>query len=127
MSDLCGEKLTEEFVLRCFQKCGVDQKTFAFLMPLHSPKPHYELIVDLATAATGLHAVAAALDRSLRDNPQYRYARDIGQLDPVRFTAIPDLFERYKRLSLSQGRQLSALKAPALVREPIREIVPLCH
>lgn len=126
VSDLCGEKLTEEFVLRCFQRCGVDKKTFAFLMPLHSPKPHYELMVDSATAETGLHAVAAALDRALRDNPQYRYARDIGQLDPVKVTTIPDLFERFRHLSLSQGRQLSTLKAPALVREPIRELVPLC-
>ena len=75
--DLCGEKLSEPFVRRTLESCGVDAPV-AFLAPRDD---HYALFIDG-------DADADAIDDALRANPHYDYCRRAGQLGPIDVIAI---------------------------------------
>lgn len=75
--DLCGEKLSEPFVRRALESCGVEAAV-AFLTPRDD---HYALFTDG-------DADARVVDDALRANPHYDYCRRIGQLGPIDVVAI---------------------------------------
>ena len=77
VSDLVGEKLSDSFVARVLAKLP----SGAALVPSAQPRPHYELWVDAPAPAD--HDLAAHVDSLLHDNPQYAYARQLGQLQPL--------------------------------------------
>ena len=115
-SDICGEKLTEAFVLRAIEQC-IGPGRYAFLAPRLDPHPHYELWIEGRAEAGELHRTAEAIDTALGENPQYIYARRLGQLGPVAARSAPSLFEQYRLWSVAQGRSVGALKACALLPE----------
>ncbi|MGH9659769.1 MAG: hypothetical protein ACRD96_14565, partial [Bryobacteraceae bacterium] len=100
-SDLCGEKLTEDFVIPRLPR------GFAMLAPSLDGGPHYALFVDAEASSAGV-------DDALGDNPQYRYARALGQLGPVRVHMVARGMERYTAHELARGRRLGDIKPPAL-------------
>lgn len=116
-SDLCGEKLSEPFVLGCIQRTAGPDSGYAFLAPATQPAPHYQLWLDGRFDAERLAAAAAAMDAALQANPQYAYARSLGQLQRVTAFAATDLYEKYQDWAVAAGRNLGHLKAPALVQE----------
>lgn len=75
VSDMVGEKLDEGFVARVL--AGLDGP--ARLEACPGPPPRYRLVRAVGTPPADL----AALDRALGANPQYAYARRIGQLGPL--------------------------------------------
>jgi hypothetical protein len=88
--DLCGEKLSEPFVRRAFEACGVDA-TVAFLAPRDD---HYALFIDG-------EANVEALDAALRENPHYDYCRRAGQLGAIDVVPIRgEAFGRVKPRAL---------------------------
>jgi hypothetical protein len=112
-SDLVGEKLTEAFVSRCL----ADLPGFGFRMlaPVASPQPHYTLILDL-----GQSVDLSQIEQYLCTNPQYAYARKLGQLGPLTLTTHPDPLQRYT-LHAAQRQRLGDVKVPALL-PPTMEI-----
>lgn len=116
-TDLCGEKLSEAFVLTCFERLALPERIAAFIVPRTSPHAHYALYVD---AALGPDAAAAALarklDDTLRTNPQYDYARNLGQLAPILAHRLPDAFAAYRENASAEGRVIGTVKAPVLVK-----------
>lgn len=116
-SDICGEKLTEAFVLRAIEQC-IGPGLYAFLAPRLDPHPHYELWIDGRVDAGELNRAAEAIDTALGGNPQYIYARKLGQLGPVAAWSSPGVFEQYQLWSVAQGRNVGALKARALLELP---------
>jgi hypothetical protein len=114
-TDFCGEKLTEEFVLSCMQAASDGPPLFAILAPSSEPHPHYVLYVDRETDTLRLAAFADRLELQLRRNPQYAYARHLGQLSPLEIRVAGRLFERYRAWATSSGRSIAGLKAPALL------------
>lgn len=117
-SDLCGEKLTEEFVLKCLGAVFHGRPSYALLVAVRRPRPHYRLFVEGTIAAgKGLSGLALALDAELGVNPQYAYARRLGQLGPIEPSLVPGLFGRVRDHLLATGRGLAGMKAPALVAE----------
>lgn len=114
-TDLCGEKLTEEFVLSCMQAASDGLPLFAFLAPSPEPHPHYVLYADCETDASRLAPFAERLEAQLRRNPQYAYARHLGQLSPLEIRVTGSLFERYRAWATASGRSIAGLKAPALL------------
>jgi len=110
-SDLCGEKLTEAFVAAALG----DVPGFAFLAPLTQPHPAYLLILDEAIIASDqARATAEVIDSKLMENPQYRYAREIGQLPPIEARRIADPLGAYKDICMHLGQRLGDIKPPAL-------------
>ncbi|WP_181173798.1 GH3 auxin-responsive promoter family protein [Mesorhizobium sp. B2-3-12] len=115
VSDLCGEKLTEAFVARCLAEAGFDPRTYALLAAVAAPHPHYQLFVESRRAPGTVAPPGSAVERNLMANPQYEYARRIGQLGALRTTAVDDLYGRLKRHRLKGGTSIAGMKAPILL------------
>ena len=108
-SDLVGEKLTEAFVAQCLE--GIPG--FRLLAPMADPQPHYTLITD----GSNLSRSASTLERieqCLQTNPQYAYARKLGQLGPLTITPHSDPLTVYTMGAALQQR-LGDVKVPALL------------
>ncbi len=111
-SDLCGEKLAEPFVLRALATTGL---AFAVLAPSTGSAPGYVLLLDEAEIpAQAAQALAARIDEALGANPQYAYARRIGQLRPVEPTRLSRPLAAWLAHGVKQGRRLGDIKLPAL-------------
>ncbi|MCG6138577.1 MAG: GH3 auxin-responsive promoter family protein [Nostoc sp. LLA-1] len=111
ISDLCGEKLTEEFVLSCLGK----QHGFAMLVPQIQPHPHYVLFLDADKYdATSAINQGRQLDVALTANPQYQYARKLGQLEQLKTVRVKNPLDTYINYALSRGQRLGDIKPPSL-------------
>ena len=112
VSDLVGEKLDEAFVAEVFSNCGV----IGFLVPRSAPRPHYELWLD--QEGFGTEATAQAVERGLRANPQYAYARNLGQLEPLRATNRPGICAKHAIERAHAGQRLGDVKPTAILSLP---------
>jgi hypothetical protein len=107
-SDLVGEKLDEAFVSRCL----AGQPGFAMLLP-DAKRPGYVLVAEQAVSAECL----AGLDAALETNPQYAYARRLGQLAPLRAIHCSDALGRVETALMARRVRLGDVKPLALRRE----------
>jgi hypothetical protein len=112
-SDLVGEKLTEEFVAEVLGAAGLR----ASLVAHPAPQPFYELLVQNG-APEQAASISERVERGLCRNPQYAYARSLGQLGPLRPCAVPDLLDRFVTDQAQRGRRLGDIKPPALISDP---------
>jgi hypothetical protein len=108
-TDIVGEKLTEGFVAEVLSRVGAR----ACLAPRATATPFYELLVEAPREDVRL--LAAAVEQRLRENPQYAYARAIGQLGPVVPRAVERLLDRYMDFEADRGRRLADIKPPILI------------
>ncbi len=92
VSDLVGEKLTEPFVARCLRD------VLGFL----APDGNGYLLVAEAEADVD------EIERRLCENPQYAYARRLGQLAPLRLTR--GSWETYAAAQMARGARLGDVK-----------------
>jgi len=116
VSDLCGEKLTGEFVARVVQKLNRDRPEparFAMLTPDSDPAMSgYTLFWEGEPPPA-----AADLDRLLAENPHYAWCQRLGQLRPVRVFAISAGAEAaYFRRAGANGHKLGDIKPPVLAQ-----------
>jgi hypothetical protein len=113
-SDLCGEKLTEAFVVNCWAAFeGVTGR----LVPRALPAAGYEIVLDAADHdAAAARQIALRLDAALRANPQYAYARDLGQLAPLAARRVDRLAARLQALAVAQGQRVGDAKPAVLGR-----------
>jgi hypothetical protein len=117
VSDLCGEKLREDFVAgalaRTFARSGVAVR-FALLAPESRERPpSYTLYLE----ADGMLplALAEALDAELAVHGDYDYARRLGQLAPPRlFRVRGDAQAAFLRRCQERGQRLGNVKALSL-------------
>jgi hypothetical protein len=105
VSDLVGEKLTEPFVAGCLE--GVPG--FRLLVP-DSKDNGYVLVAE-----AGIAVDIRDIERRLCDNPQYAYARRLGQLGALRLVSVPRLLDRYTQAHTGRGVRLGDVK-PATLR-----------
>ncbi len=107
-SDMVGEKLTEAFVATALSALPCA----AALFPKSVPKPHYELWLD---ETANDPARAALVETALCRNPQYAYARKIGQLGAL----VPVLkagFVTERHLAkIHAGKRLGDMKHASLI------------
>jgi len=112
--DLRGEKLNPAFagsVLRELRRELLLPVGFAMLAPSRTPEAGYLLLVGQSAPAT----LATALDNKLRANPQYAYARDLGQLSAPRvITCGPNAAERYLERCIFLGQRAGDVKPTSL-------------
>ena len=111
--DLVGEKLTESFVADCLK--GVPG--FRMLIPALTPKPHYTLITESANQQLTATCVGQ-IETRLRANPQYAYARDLGQLGHLCVAPANEPLAAYIRRASRTRQRLGNIKVPALRPEP---------
>jgi hypothetical protein len=109
-TDIVGEKLSEDFVTAALDNVG----GAACLAARATATPFYELLVD-AEAGADLGPHAARIEERLRANPQYAYARELGQLGPVAPRAVERLLDRYTQVQAQRGCRLADIKPPVLI------------
>lgn len=110
--DVVGEKLNEEFVLSCLR----DVPGFRMLVPVHTPKTRYTLVVDRKDQ----HESSALIDlveTRLCRNPQYAYARRMGQLGELSLCEASQPLDKYLERLSTAGARLGDLKVTALRAE----------
>ncbi len=109
-SDLAGEKLEESFVSACLRQIP----GLSILAPAGS---HYCLYIDHNPETDQPELInnhATELDTRLCNNPQYRYARELGQLQPVQLRRIPDLAALHIKWQTDKGQVIGDIKPVAL-------------
>ena len=106
-SDLVGEKLTEPFISRCLASVP----GFRMLVPA-SASNGYLLCVE-----RGATVDVEQIESQLCANPQYAYARRLGQLKPLRLTPVDRLFDRYVEIQVRAGVRLGDIKPNVLRTE----------
>lgn len=110
-SDLVGEKLTEEFVTGCLD--GIDG--FRMLIPIKERAPGYLLVIE---DDLDKELVASIVESRLSENPHYSYARNIGQLQPLRILSLNGPLGIYLNSPLHAGTRLGDIKVPSLCLKP---------
>jgi GH3 auxin-responsive promoter len=110
---MVGEKLGECFISEALSSIG----HVACLAPRAAKKPFYELLVE-ARRGDVMQSIAAVVDERLCANPQYAYARHIGQLGPVMVRAVDRLLDRYISAEMRRGRRMADIKPPTLIDDP---------
>ncbi|MCU7875720.1 MAG: GH3 auxin-responsive promoter family protein [Candidatus Thiodiazotropha sp. (ex Lucinoma borealis)] len=109
-SDLVGEKLSEAFVAQCL----TDIPGFHMLAPVRTPEPHYTLIVSSDDTTARAVSRLATIENRLKSNPQYAYARKLGQLGPLTATTHSNPLRVYTAKA-SMRQRLGDVKVPALL------------
>jgi hypothetical protein len=112
-SDLVGEKLTEHFVASAIRRIGYP----ACLIARTTPNPFYELLVEAPSEAF-VPSFAAMIDKQLKTNPQYAYARALGQLGAVKGRLVQSLVADFTQACTRNGSRLGDIKPPTLITNP---------
>ncbi len=113
-SDLCGEKLAEVFVAEILDSIP----GFSVLVPLKHAEPEYLLLLDAATVdANEKDEIRLRVERKLMTNPQYRYARELGQLLPLTVRRIDDPEVTYQDVCMQAGQRLGDIKFTSIARQ----------
>lgn len=100
-SDLCGEKLTEEFVRNVIEELNLE-KNFCLLAP---DKNGYVLYTD------NEQITGAEFDMKLREGFHYNYCRQLGQLEETRKVTVSGKpSEKYLERLTSEGMRLGDIK-----------------
>lgn len=110
-SDLVGEKLDEAFVAQVLKPVPFA----AMLVARDTPHAHYELWLDTDNLQVELAALASDMERALACNPQYAYARKLGQLGDLVILPKPGFIAEMQTMKLSRGSKLGDLKHTSLV------------
>ena len=116
VSDLCGEKLAEIFVMRAIRGACLEtgfEPRLAMLAPERdaSSRWRYTLFAE-GIAPPGL---AESLEAHLEKNPHYAWCRRLGQLAPLECFCIERGAERiFSAVLAAEGRKLGDIKPQAL-------------
>ena len=114
-SDLCGEKLTEAFILKAFNQVDPMLLGNAALQPL-SKDLRYNLIMDKAYfESCEIEKIAEEIEQALCVNPQYAYARKLGQLNKIKIVVRDNLVSTIIEGELSKGRAFGHIKPKVLI------------
>lgn len=108
VSDLVGEKLEESFVSGCIA-------SFAGAGMLVAAANKYYFYTDSTLVERDVaEQWAVQLELQLQDNPQYRYARELGQLESVQPRQVEDLAQLYTRWRNLRGQSIGDIKPVSL-------------
>lgn len=107
MSDLVGEKLSEESVAHAFARAGARG-----FLAADADAPGYDLWIEETDRAAGVLAV-------LRENPYFRQALELGQLAPVGTLRLRDGWTMALAVALArrQGCRIGDVKIPTLLKQ----------
>ncbi len=124
-SDLCGEKLTEAFVAQAIATVDEALLGQSLLQAVNAAKPHYCWVIATPNAtekpaedlAKKLIELSERLEENLCRNPQYQYARVMGQLGELQVKTVADIQRYYQQQQHSRGKsqRLGTMKLPSLL------------
>lgn len=109
VSDLVGEKLTDDFIAKCLKNIP----GFRMLVPSVDGTPKYILVLDDCSDIAA-EPLILSLEAALSKNPQYAYARRLGQLAPVEVRYISDPLKTFIAHNVDRGTSIGDVKMPSL-------------
>lgn len=123
VSDLVGEKLAATRVTAVLDATlpelfGGSRPRFAMLAPEWEAPPAYRLFVETDEPDAQLARAAEAIERALHEGYHYRYARELGQLGPVRAVRVTEGVLRYEARCIAMGQRAGDIKPADLHRQP---------
>jgi hypothetical protein len=123
VSDLVGEKLAATRVTTVLDAqlasvFGGARPRFAMLAPEWEAPPAYRLFLETDAPDERLDEAAEAIERSLREGFHYRYARELGQLGPVRALRVTDGARHYEARCIALGQRAGDIKPMDLHQQP---------
>ncbi len=124
-SDLVGEKIDEGFAATVIERLGIVATLAAHAgSPVQGIKPHYELWLneDIPDGS----AIVTAAERLLSVNPQYAYARSLGQLGGLVVRLKANHVEKRAHRLMKSGRRLGDIKPVSLLNAITGEPVSGC-
>jgi GH3 auxin-responsive promoter len=115
VSDCCGEKLSEQFVIQAIQTATADLQSpprFALLAPDDTPLANgYTLYVEGDVPSE----FGNRLEQQLCENVHYAWCRKLGQLNPARIFKIEkDGYQTFIARRQSDGKRIGDIKPCAL-------------
>jgi len=117
VSDRVGEKLDERHVRAALEAAwrlvGAAPRFALVACDDAGAPPAYHLYVE-GLAAPHDAAIATAIERHLRGNPHYAYARDLGQLGPLRVVHVVDGAAAFEDALAARGQKRGDVKPTAL-------------
>jgi hypothetical protein len=124
--DLVGEKLSATRVGAVLDAAlpalfGGARPAFAMLAPewAQAPEPPaYRLFLETDAPDARLAEAAAAVEQALREGHHYRYARELGQLGPVRAVRVAQGARHYEARCIALGQRAGDIKPMDLHRQP---------
>src|SRR5262249_49447005 len=120
VSDWFGEKLNEAHVSGVMRDVfGALEISPSFAMlacDTDPPAPGYVLYIDTPEQNEALDRAAAKIEAGLQDNFHYRYARELGQLAPLRVFRAERAEGAYLAAGVRMGRRAGDIKTLALDR-----------
>ncbi len=114
-SDLCGEKLTESFVGKAIKTVDKALIGKSLLVAVNDKKPHYCWVVQRQSVHTNITSLVQQLEHALCKNPQYQYARKMGQLGSLRTQQVSNISSFYQRQTQHKNKRLGTIKLPTLL------------
>lgn len=111
ISDLRGEKLSEEFVSSVI-RAVIGSAPFAMLAPEPGDMPRYVLYLESPHCARD--TLNQEIENALQANPHYRTAVFLGQLRPVAVRTIRSGYAQYTAHLMKNGLQFGNIKPAAL-------------
>ena len=123
VSDLVGEKLAATRVTAVLDDTlpslfGGARPRFAMLAPEWEAQPAYRLFLETDAPDERLTEAAEAIERALREGFHYRYARELGQLGPVRAVRVREGVRQYEARCMALGQRAGDIKPADLHRQP---------
>ncbi len=112
-SDVCGEKLNERFVAHIMNQCDTRFTEYCVLQAIGN---QYTVIAPPSARIWLTPELLAKLDQGLATNPQYHYARQIGQLAPltIKWVEHVDVYALSFNKQKKWGVQKVGLLLPAI-------------
>lgn len=111
-TDLCGEKLTESFVIEVLKPLGLRFGALA----LDAASSRYLLLSDADEPLPAAeHQLLQRAEEGLGRNPQYAYARHIGQLNALHLRRLSHPLQKWTRLRQAKGQRMGDIKPPMLI------------
>ncbi len=120
IADWCGEKLHETHVAgvlaAAFREGGVAPSFAMLACDTAGAVMNYNLYLESTAAADRLCEIAAAVESGLAENFHYRYARQLGQLGPLRVFSAQNAEASYISACIGRGQRAGSVKPIALDR-----------
>jgi len=121
MNSTTGEKMDEYHVAAAASRIGAAEGIaidgVAAAVCLEGDLPHY--VVALESDVQDGSRLSVAFDEALKDiNPEYRFHRGRGAVEPVQIIAVaPGRFEAWRRSRIDQGASEAQVKPPGLFKD----------
>lgn len=115
VSDYFGEKLSEDFVQETFRSIWPEHTAFPPFAMLAPEKGDEGMWYGLFIEGDVHPGLGHALEERLRQNPNYDYCRELGQLHSIRiFSIMPGGYEAYVRRHTDRGIKIGDVKPTML-------------